>query len=108
MSEAALDAKKWSRCIFDSHDLRELLKDRDFIKEQVEFATMLYKKKPVSPLLIVEALSFILEQNDRVMNAIERIPNIGNDSTTRKIILHWYAIMVYVTAREFSLIVTHT
>jgi len=105
MSETALDAKKWSKCISDSRGLSELLKDRIFLKEKVEYATMIYKKKPVSPLYLVGTLANVLEADERVMDAVERIPNCS-DTTTRRIILHWYAILVYLASREFGLIVT--
>jgi hypothetical protein len=107
MSETALDAKKWAKYISDSNGLCDLLRNRTFLKEQVELAMTLYGKKKVNALYVIEALAFTMESDERVMEAVERMPN-GNDSMTRKIILHWFAILVYVTARELNLIITAT
>jgi hypothetical protein len=103
MAEAALDSRKWSQYIFNSRVLLEFLKDKNFVSEQIKYVTGLYSNKAVSPLDIVGTLVMTLEANDKVIKAVERIPGC-NDTTNRKIILHWYAILVCISAREFGLI----
>jgi hypothetical protein len=103
MAEAALDSRKWSQYIFNSRVLREFLRDKNFLSEQIKYATGLYNNKPVSPLDIVGALAMTLEANDKVIKAVERIPGC-EDTANRKFILHWYAILVCIYAREFGLI----
>lgn len=103
MSEAALDGKKWAKWISECEALKALLRDKRFLEEQVKLATTLYGNKGVNAIYSIESLATTLEWSEKVRQAVESMPN-GNETSTRKIILHWYAILVYETAKGYNLI----
>ena len=58
-------------------------------------------KGETGPIRLIKGLEYVLDGNDGVRSAID---GITKDSIEAKSLLHWYAIMIYATAREKNLL----
>jgi len=98
MSEEFFDSKQYGQIIARSEALKRLLQNRKFITEQMDQAmTMCHGK--ATPLALIRALEYWLEDNQEVSEAIERL---GLQTIKRRCLLHYYAIYVYAMAYELK------
>jgi hypothetical protein len=103
--EDFFDGKKWGKRIYQCRTLRELLENKEFLKDKSDIVLKTMYGGSTDTIRLIVGLEFVLDDDDTVREACE---GITNNSLERRSLLHWYAFLVYAAAREFNLLLAGT